>query len=87
MLSSIINIQLPTSVLVSDDLTPPFFDVSSRSRIFFWSSLFLLFILLLFLLILGDSRNYMPPIRVTFSAKRIATQILVIAKLNERLLN
>ena len=87
MLSSIINIQLPTSVLVSDDLTPPFFDVSSRSRSFLWSSLLLLFILLLFLLILGDSRNYMLPIRVTFSAKRIAKQILVIAKLNERLLN
>ena len=34
--------------------------------------------------ILGDSRNYMPPILVTSSAKRIATQILVIAKLNGR---
>ena len=33
-------------------------------------------------LILGDSRNYMPPILVPFSVKRIATQILVIAKLN-----
>ena len=36
---------------------------------------------------LGDSRNYMPPILVPSSAKRIASQILVIAKLNERLLN
>ena len=34
---------------------------------------------------LGDSRNYMPPILVPSSAKRIATQILVIAKLNGRL--
>ena len=34
--------------------------------------------------ILGDSRNYMPPILVTSSAKRIATQILIIAKLNGR---
>ena len=32
--------------------------------------------------ILGDSRNYMPPILVTSSAKRITTQILVIGKLN-----
>ena len=35
-------------------------------------------------LILGDSRNYMPPILVPSSAKRIATQILVITKLNQR---
>ena len=34
--------------------------------------------------VLGDSRNYMPPILVPSSAKRIATQILVIAKLNGR---
>ena len=34
--------------------------------------------------LLGDSRNYMPPILVPSSAKRIATQILVIAKLNGR---
>ena len=34
--------------------------------------------------ILGDSWNYMPPILVPFSVKHIATQILVIAKLNER---
>ena len=33
---------------------------------------------------LGDSRNYMTPILVPSSTKRIATQILVIAKLNER---
>ena len=33
---------------------------------------------------LGDSRNYMPPILVPSSAKRIATQIAVIAKLNGR---
>ena len=33
---------------------------------------------------LGDSRNYMPPILVPSSAKRIATQILVVAKLNGR---
>ena len=33
---------------------------------------------------LGDSRNYMPPILVPSSAKCIATQILVIAKLNGR---
>ena len=31
-----------------------------------------------------DSRNYMPPILVPSSAKHIATQILVIAKLNGR---
>ena len=31
---------------------------------------------------LGDSRNYMPPILFPSSAKRIATQILAIAKLN-----
>ena len=34
--------------------------------------------------ILGDSRNYMLPILVQSSAKRIATQIVVIAKLNGR---
>ena len=34
--------------------------------------------------LLEDSRNYMPPILVPSSAKRIATQILVIAKLNQR---
>ena len=33
-------------------------------------------------LLLGDIRNYMPPILVPSSAKRIATHILVIAKLN-----
>ena len=32
--------------------------------------------------LLGDSRNYMPPILVLSPAKRIATQILVIANLN-----
>ena len=32
----------------------------------------------------GDSLNYYPPILVPSSAKRIATQILVIAKLNAR---
>ena len=35
-------------------------------------------------LILGDSRNYMPSTLVPSSAKRITTQILVIAKLNGR---
>ena len=30
----------------------------------------------------GDSQNYMPPILPPFSAKRIATQILVTAKIN-----
>ena len=34
--------------------------------------------------LLGDSWNYMPSILVPYSAKRIATHILVIAKLNER---
>ena len=34
--------------------------------------------------ILGDSQNYMPPILVPSSTKCIATQILVIAKLNGR---
>ena len=34
--------------------------------------------------ILGDSWNYMPLILVPSSAKHILTQILVIAKLNER---
>ena len=33
---------------------------------------------------LGNSRNYIPPIPVPSSAKRIATQILVTAKLNGR---
>ena len=34
---------------------------------------------------LGDSWNYMPPpILVQFSAKHIATEMLVIEKLNER---
>ena len=32
--------------------------------------------------LLGDSWNYMPPILIPSSAKRIATKILVIAKLN-----
>ena len=36
------------------------------------------------IIILGDSWNYMLPILVPSSAKRIATQILVTAKLNER---
>ena len=35
-------------------------------------------------ILLRDSRNYMPPILVPSSAKRIVTQILVIAKLNGR---
>ena len=34
--------------------------------------------------LLRDSRNYMPHILVPSSAKRIATQILIIAKLNGR---
>ena len=34
--------------------------------------------------ILGDSLNYMPPILVPSSAKRISTRILVIAKLSGR---
>ena len=34
--------------------------------------------------LLGDSWNYMPPILVPTSAKRNATQVLVIGKLNER---
>ena len=34
--------------------------------------------------ILGDSRNYMPPILVPSSTKRIATQVVEIAKLNGR---
>ena len=34
--------------------------------------------------ILGNSWNYMPPILVPSPAKRIATQILVIAKLEGR---
>ena len=34
--------------------------------------------------LLGDSWNYMPPILVQFSAKHIATEMLVIEKLNER---
>ena len=38
----------------------------------------------IFLVILGDSQNYMPRILVPSSTKRIATQILVIAKLNQR---
>ena len=37
-----------------------------------------------FILILGDSRNYMPPILVPSSAKRTATKIVTIAKLNRR---
>ena len=36
------------------------------------------------LAILGDSRNYMPPILVPSTAKRIATHIVVISKLNGR---
>ena len=37
---------------------------------------------LLSTVLLGDSRKYKPPILVRSSAKRIATQILVIAKLS-----
>ena len=37
-----------------------------------------------FITILGDVRNYMPPILVPSSAKRIVTEILVITRLNER---
>ena len=35
-------------------------------------------------ILLGDSRNYMPPILVTSSAKLIVSQILIIVKLNGR---
>ena len=51
-------------------------NINTRSNIF--NSLQPLF------LILGDSRNYMPPTLVISSAKRIATQFLV-AKLNGRI--
>ena len=53
-----------------------YFDMSMPSCIF----AFMIFIYIK----LGDSRNYMPPILVPSSAKRIAAQILVIAKLNGR---
>ena len=36
------------------------------------------------LTILGDSSNYMSPILFPSFAKRIATRILAVAKLNER---
>ena len=36
----------------------------------------------LILILLGGSWNYLPPILVPSSAKRMATKILVIAKLN-----
>ena len=39
---------------------------------------------ILFLNLLEDSRNYMPPILVQSPAKCIATQFLVIVKLNGR---
>ena len=39
---------------------------------------------MIYVTILGDTSNYMPPILVPSSAKRIATQILLIAKLNQR---
>ena len=42
------------------------------------------FYLLSIIVILGDSRNYMPPILEPLSAKCIATQILAIVKLNGR---
>ena len=35
-------------------------------------------------ILLGDSQNYMPPVYGPSYAKRIATQILIIAKLNGR---
>ena len=35
-------------------------------------------------ILLGDSRNYMPPILVPSSTKRIATNVVVIRKLNGR---
>ena len=38
-----------------------------------------------FYYILGDSWNYMPPVLVPSSAKRISTQILVITKLSGRI--
>ena len=53
-----------------------------------WKKLFQIMQTLLrsnvFFNILGDSPNYMPLILVPSSAKRIATQILVIANLNKR---
>ena len=54
--------------------------------IFLVSQTFLLSLMeiVLNITILGDSRNYIPPILVPSSAKRIATQIVVIAKLNGR---
>ena len=39
---------------------------------------------LIYIQLLRGSQNYMPPILVPSSAKRIASQILVIAKLNGR---
>ena len=49
MLSPIINIRLLTSVLVSDDLTLSFFDVSSRHRIFF---LFIIIVIVYIIIII-----------------------------------
>ena len=49
-----------------------------------WCDKFDLSVLCLYTTLIGDSRNYVPPILVPSTAKRIATQILVIAKLNRR---
>ena len=52
MLSRITNIRLLTSVLVSDDLTPPFFHISSRNCITYIIINFILLLLVLLLFIL-----------------------------------
>ena len=49
-----------------------------------WCDKFDLSVLCLCTTLIGVSRNYVPPILVPSTAKRIATQILVIAKLNRR---
>ena len=52
-----------------------------------WLIIIYFSIIILKITLLGHSRNYMPSILVACSAKCFATQILVTAKLNERLLN
>ena len=45
---------------------------------------FVSYILARIVVILGDNQNYMPPMLVPSTAKRITTQILVTKKLNGR---
>ena len=59
-------------------------DLLQCEKLYMASHYYITFFEILWLIKLGNSWNYMPPILVPSSTKRIATQILVILKLYER---